>query len=680
MTTTRSRLRTRFAAVVAGALATGGLVALAPAAHAADPAPATFQWKISQQFVNSLPVHTTGDGATEDETSRVVTFGAGQGSYNPANGAATVSYSGWVQGAFKNASCPGDGTPGDTTCYWVRFANPTVTVDGEGHGSITAEVTSRAYLAAGGVDPGGTDTQRVLVTTFDADESDWTAGATADDNGSLTATPHWENVLTAGSPEALDAGITNTAHPVDNSSFAQPLIKQLYPSVKSHFYKSNASQPNKVPAEFTAQAAAMTVSKTITAVSPTNGLTVRVNGTGFRGVTNPGDAGVYVGIAEAGGLPDVSSPSGMGAFAAAAYVPAGQIVNGAFAATMTAPTDKLDSGETYAIYTWQAHTHSNVTQDTETALPINFGQLENAPEVEATIVEQNAVDGVEVEVSGSHFVAATNPDDAGVYVGIAPAGGLPDVSSPGGQSAFAVAAYIPALPTGSFTRTLTAPIAKLDTGKAYAVYTWQAHTHSNTSQDTVTALPITWSQVQVSGPAAASVGTPATFTVALPAGATGSVTVSEGGKQLGVVTATAGKATYVANALAVGQRTLTFAYAGDGGNLPGVATASISVGKVATTAKAKVTKKPTLKKAGKVKVTIGSGVDKPSGKVTITLKKGKKTKTVKGTVKNGVVVVKIKKKVAKKLGKGKWKVTVAYQGDATHAPSTTTFKLKVKKK
>ncbi len=103
----------------------------------------------------------------------------------------------------------------------------------------------------------------------------------------------------------------------------------------------------------------------------------------------------------------------------------------------------------------------------------------------------------------------------------------------------------------------------------------------------------------------------------------------------------------------------------------------MTVAKAATTAMAKVKKKVSAKKAGKVKVKLASTAGTaPSGKVVVTLKKGKKTKKVKGKLKkNGVVVIKVPK-----LKKGKWKATVVYQGSATHAASTTTFVLKVKKK
>ena len=251
MITTRTRLTKRVSALVAGVMTAAGLVAFTAApSQGADPV-ATFQWKVSTQFANHLSNHTVGGGATEDG-SKVVSFPHTSGNYNPVDGTGTINYGGWVQGGFANPGCaPGDGTPGDTTCYRVKIANPSVTVDQTGHGFITAEVYSVAFIAQG-APAGETDTKRVTVTTFDADQDDWTAGSPF---GTLSATTDWTGVLAPGSAGAAEAGINDPNQPYDGASFAQPFIKQLYSSVKSHFYQSTAAaQPDKAPASFVAQA------------------------------------------------------------------------------------------------------------------------------------------------------------------------------------------------------------------------------------------------------------------------------------------------------------------------------------------------------------------------------------------------------------------------------------------
>lgn len=90
-----------------------------------------------------------------------------------------------------------------------------------------------------------------------------------------------------------------------------------------------------------------------------------------------------------------------------------------------------------------------------------------------------------------------------------------------------------------------------------------------------------------------------------------------------------------------------------------------------------VSKAPTSKKSGKYKVTIttAKGKAKASGKVTIKLTKGKTTKTVTGTLKNGTVTVTVPK-----LAKGTWKVAITWPGDGTYQSGKATgTSIKVKK-
>ena len=89
-------------------------------------------------------------------------------------------------------------------------------------------------------------------------------------------------------------------------------------------------------------------------------------------------------------------------------------------------------------------------------------------------------------------------------------------------------------------------------------------------------------------------------------------------------------------------------------------------------------KAPTTKKAGSYKVTVTTpnGLARATGKVTVTLKKGKRSTKVTGTLSNGTATVKVKK-----LAKGTWAASVAYSGDANYtAASATGAKVVVKKK
>lgn len=82
-----------------------------------------------------------------------------------------------------------------------------------------------------------------------------------------------------------------------------------------------------------------------------------------------------------------------------------------------------------------------------------------------------------------------------------------------------------------------------------------------------------------------------------------------------------------------------------------------------------VAKAPTRTKAGTYKVTITSpkGGAKASGRIKLTLKKGKATKTISGRLVRGTVTLKVPK-----LARGTWKVTITWSGDARYAAAKTT--------
>lgn len=431
------------------------------------------------------------------------------------------------------------------------------------------------------------------------------------------------------------------------------------------------------PMPATAAGATPTITKKILAISPTGGVRVQVTGAGFQAVTNPGDAGIYVAVAQSGGLPDVSSQSGMASFVAMAYLPPGQLVDGSFVTTLNLPTAKLSSANSYSIYTWQAHTHSNTTQDTVTALPINFGQLTNAPTATAVVTKQNVVDGVSINVSGTHFVGSTNPGDNGVYLGLAPRGGLPDVSNPAGMAAFAVVDYLPgaALASGVFTRTLTVSADKLTPGTSYAVYTWQAHGHSNTSQDTVTPVALSWPTLGTdSVPGIVAFGSAAAVEIVVPGG--GTVTMSGYGAPV-TATVVGGRAAFrLPEGLPVGVSVLTFSYSGDAANLPGLVSRTITVQRSATNLAASQ-----VGASGAIQVTVfpAAGGPAATGPVRVTLQQDKKSKKTKGNrVVYGALVEGVATINPGKLDQGKWIATIDYVGSVQHAPATGKLTLQVK--
>ena len=552
--TLRSRPRRALSVGLASALTLGALGFIAPIALADDPVAApTLRWLVSEQFRDRLPSHTFDGGASEDE-GKVITFPNGVGSYNP-NGAASISYSGSVTAAFNN---PGTGAE----LYRVTIANPRIVIDSDGDGVLSAVVSSNV---TGG---DSTGPERVVVTTFDVDSDDWTDGAA---RRTLTATPDWLDVLPAGSAAATSLGITNPAHPLDGASFAPSFLGQLASGVRAHFYLTAAPAPGtetpKKPATITAEADPISVSAVPTTTE--TGVSVAVQGTGFSGESLAGDAGVYVGIAPSGGLPDVSTPQGMAGFAGAQWVPAGGIVNGALTATVTAPIAKLDPTTDYSVYTWQAHTHSTASQDTETPFEIDY-----LPEPTAT------------------------PS--------------------------------PTTPTPSTSPTPTTPVKVA----------------------TTTKLTVTKTRY----------GTAAKAVATVSAGR-GTVTLTGHGSTL-TAPVVAGKATFtLPKSLKVKSYTLTARYSGDATRLASVGQAKLTVSKAKVSPKLSVSKKPTSKKKGKATVTISgrSGVAAPTGTAYVKFTKGKASKTVKVKLSGGKKTVTVPA-----LKKGTWKVSVKYGGDARY--------------
>jgi hypothetical protein len=113
-----------------------------------------------------------------------------------------------------------------------------------------------------------------------------------------------------------------------------------------------------------------------------------------------------------------------------------------------------------------------------------------------------------VKVHGTGFTAVPTPKADGVYIGLAPSGGLPDVSDREESAKnFAGFAWIPAaaIKGGAFSSSLNAPTNKLVKGTSYSVYTWSAHEHSTTSQDTETPVTIDWSQLRAASTVGATI-------------------------------------------------------------------------------------------------------------------------------------------------------------------------------
>jgi hypothetical protein len=349
----RTTRRRSFAALTAVGVAAAGLTlvpgAVAPASAAVD---TSLRWEISQRFDDHLSVHTFGGGASED-VDGTVSFPDAVA--HRVGDTTEISYGGSVTGAFQPV-------PG-TTAYAITIAAPTVVLDGA-DSKITAEVSAvvgSTTVAA---------PTRVVLTTFDEDAGSLTTGA---DHDTITATPRWAGVLPEGADStalAIPAG-----QPVDGKAWDTGLLGHLPSSLRAHFYASAANQDVKAPGSFAADIVDPVPAVAVQTATTATGATVTVTGTDFTGVTNPGDNGVYVGLARAGGLPDVSSLSQQGSFVVATWVSAAALADGTFAVDLVAPADKLDPRVKYAVHTWQAHAHSNPSQDTETPVSIDWSKL-----------------------------------------------------------------------------------------------------------------------------------------------------------------------------------------------------------------------------------------------------------------------------------------------------------------
>lgn len=160
--------------------------------------------------------------------------------------------------------------------------------------------------------------------------------------------------------------------------------------------------------------------------------------------------------------------------------------------------------------------------------------------------------------------------------------------------------------------------------------------------------------------------------------ATGTASVDVGGRPLGRKNLVAGRVKFdLGRSTLPGRWPVRVSYQGSSVHLPAqiVTTYVVSKGK-ASKPTLKFSKKPTLKKTGKATATVktSSGLVKASGQVTITLTGKTSKKTVKATVKNGKVSVKLPR-----LKKGTYKVTVVYNGSSTYLSSKSkTYLLAVK--
>jgi hypothetical protein len=177
-------------------------------------------WKVSQNVWTSSslsPLRAADSPALLDTTNGFVLPTQGTPTYNPVTGEAHAAFGGALK--FGNTNQGG---------YQVRFANPEITIDANGTGSIIADP---AYCLSAAACTAGTWTvgNDVTIVNFDVQDQN----GTVTDSGNrytLTLTPPWA-----------------TANPA--SSFASGLIDFLPASLKGHFRATGGSTDGLKPAD-----------------------------------------------------------------------------------------------------------------------------------------------------------------------------------------------------------------------------------------------------------------------------------------------------------------------------------------------------------------------------------------------------------------------------------------------
>ena len=540
-TKTRPSSFTRVVAtVLTAALAAGGLTVIAAAAPASASVTDTvnggsFSWNVSKYSVTGLNTRAASGDATL-ASDGVITWTKGSGSVNTTTGESDISYSGSAKLSFVNNGAE---------FYSITLANPEVEVDATGAGKLIADVS----YAVGSTTAATADVVLTRFQTGDTASDVWTAGTAS---ASLSDTPFWDNTILPGSADATALGITDPELPYSGQSFSKEFLTALPSSLRAHFYASktsgapNVNNPNKFPSTFAATATFATPVVTPTVASQTfaGGYVVNLAGDGFRPSTNPGDSGVYVGIAPAGGHPGFQSAD-IAKFVVADWVNAGAIVNGTFTRTLTAPSAKLDPSVDYSIYTWQAHTHSNTTQDTETPLDIDFDALERYTSSVTATAPATVTFGSTPQIS-----AAVSDGDVPATGSVEFFNGATSVGSAdlvdGGASL-----EVPNLAVGTYSFT--------------AKYSGDDHYAASTSA----VAPVTVERAQAGSVTVKLTRTSAVYGTAVNAmatvvGGTGSVAINVDDKQVGTATlTTAGVATVrLPASLLVGAHSITASYAG----------------------------------------------------------------------------------------------------------------------
>lgn len=343
-------------------------------------------------------------------------------------------------------------------------------------------------------------------------------------------------------------------------------------------------------------------------------------------------------------------------------------------------------------------------QDNKPALPadVDLG-LDVTGEVEVTDTTLLADGTHEVTVTGTGFdpsaATGTRPplagQPAGVYVVFGkfaeqwqPSQGAPsstrsqinaEWATPGGVA--------PGTTTlnedGTFEATVTVDKATLDAQATaedlvnYGIYTYAGSGAAAASYETYTPLSFLEASTVSAASTSGSYGktTPIAVTVAGAGDApTGEVTLLDGTRELATAEVVDGAATLrLPASTGAGRRSLKVAYAGDDQYAASEASVAVTIAKKKAATTAKVAKRPTTKRVGRLVVRATKGA---TGKVAVVVAKGKKrvARAQARVNRAGVATFRLPRRAA-----GVYRVSVVYQGDANHTAARDTVRYRIAK-
>ncbi|WP_377321331.1 Ig-like domain repeat protein [Pimelobacter simplex] len=597
---------------------------------------------------------------------------------------------GRVDAAANTANVQWDGDA--TVIYYSGMtffyvSDPELTVNADGSGEVTATL-----------DGYGTDmddqsqwidlpAQEVTLATL--------TGVDVEDLG-LTTTPDYRGV----EYDAPAGGTAQVRTGADWGSFPQSFVDFVQTTGGGpYWYSTGGSADGKkptLPLEISwtkVGPPAVQVSKT--ALLPSGAYQVTVTGTGFDPALStatrpplagkPGGTYVVFGKFAPTWRPSQGAPSSarkvgnqkwavLAADMATIGGPAAGAVEltpqGTFTATLTIDKAAMDAAATdpslvnYGVYTYPGGGGNAPTYETYT--PITFAAAPGTATATVTTAPTRTTDGTaEVTVADAEGGAGTGSIDFKVEDG----SGTEIVSAPAALTDGKATVTLPKGTPGDYTlKVLYTGNANITDATASATYAIGKATGAVST--TVTKKPTP-----------AATGT-ATLEVTSDETATGDVQLQVKRANGSVVAITSaqlqdGAAAVTLPRLAPGRYSLVASYAGDGVVAGATSTTTLDVVKVAARVTAAWAKKPTARKAGKLKVTVSATGVTATGKVTVVIKnaKGKKVKTVAGTLSKGVVTIKVPK-----LKAGKYKLSVAYAGDSQLNGASSSAKVTAKRR